>query len=61
MRVSIHKSEDRGDLCWVEINQREALSLVRSLINQIQDGPNCGRLESRCKGDVKELSIVVIA
>lgn len=50
----------KAKLCWVEITQKEALSLIKSLVNQLQGGPNHGRLESRCEGDASELSIAVV-
>ena len=58
MKVTSHKIEG-GKLCWVKVSKDEALALIKSLINQIQDGPNSGRLESRCSGDFNEVSIVV--
>jgi hypothetical protein len=48
-----------GKLCWVKISKAEALALIKSLVNQLQGGPNSGRLESRCKGDCTDLSIAI--
>ena len=48
-----------GRPCVVWVNRDEALRLIRSLANQLLDGPNGGRLESRCTGDATELTIVV--
>jgi len=38
-----------GKLCWVKISHAEALAPIKSLVNQLQGGPNSGRLESRCQ------------
>ena len=56
MRVS---QSSTGRLCVVWLNYDEALRLIKSLVNQLLDGPNGGRLESRCTGDATELTIVV--
>jgi hypothetical protein len=49
-----------GKLCWVTVNNREALALIQSLITQMAaHNPNEGRLESFVKGDVSEMSIAV--
>ncbi len=49
-----------GKLCWITVNNREALALIQSLITQMAaHNPNVGRLESLVKGDVSDLSIAV--
>jgi len=57
--MNIYPTKDGGKVCVVEVSDKEALSLIKSLVNQIQDGPNCGRLESKCDGDATELTIIV--
>lgn len=48
--------------CFVMVNNREALALIKSLVAQMQaNNPNCGeRLESYCKGDATEFTIMVM-
>jgi hypothetical protein len=47
-------------LCFVRVTEREALQLIQSLTNQLlSKNPNVGRLESRCTGNVNEMSIAV--
>jgi hypothetical protein len=58
MKVKSYKTH-AGKLCWVKVNKDEALALIKSLVNQLQNGPNSGRLESRCSGDFAEISIAV--
>lgn len=56
MVVKIYKP----NLCFVTVNQEEALRLIQSLTNQlVSKSPNGGRLESHCTGDVKEFTVVV--
>ncbi|MFA5344778.1 MAG: hypothetical protein WC315_00685 [Candidatus Omnitrophota bacterium] len=62
MKVQIFKDAGYGGgkLCWVQVTKTEALALIQSLAEQLKTGnPNSGRLESRCRGDVSELSICV--
>ena len=59
MEMNLYKRSPGSKLCWVKISPAEALSLIKSLVNQLQDGPNVGRLESRCEGDCTDLSIVI--
>lgn len=47
-------------LCWIEVTSAEALELIKSLVNQLQGGPNRERLESRCEGDASELSVAIV-
>jgi hypothetical protein len=59
MKVQLYNI-DPGKLCWVTVTPREALALIQSLARQIQyNDCNTGRLESRCRGDATELSILV--
>lgn len=52
---------DPGKLCAVYVNRREAVQLIQSLTNQLLAGsPNSGRLESPCKGDATEVTIMVM-
>lgn len=59
MKVQIYPVE-KHRLCWITVNQNEALALIQSLANQLATkNSNTGRLESFCTGDVGEMSIVV--
>ncbi len=58
MRMTIYGT-DPGKLCWIEINQKEALEIIKSLTSQLLGGSNNERLESPCEGDASDLSIVV--
>ena len=58
MKMTLYDT-DPGKPCWIEINRAEALALIKSLVSQLQRGPNYERLESRCQGDATDLSIVV--
>jgi hypothetical protein len=59
MKVTICEKES---LCFVQVNPDEALALIESLSHQLLNkSPNGGRLESRCSGDVNELTIAVIS
>jgi len=62
MRVKIYPQKVEENLCWIQVSPEEALSLIRSLTNQlISKNPNDGRLESRCSSDssVEECSISI--
>jgi len=60
MKVELHKI-DTEKLCFVMVNRDEALRLIRSLTNQLIDNcPNAGRWECRCRGDASEFSIAVM-
>jgi hypothetical protein len=58
MEMTLYNTKP-GKLCWIRVNQSEALALIKSLVNQLQRGPNHERLESPCEGAVTALSIVV--
>ena len=48
------------DKCFVIVDNFEAVQLIQSLTNQLLAcNPNVGRLESHCKGDATEFTIMV--
>ncbi len=60
MKVIFEESHN-SKLCFVQVSKFEALALIQSLVNQMLAGsPNAGRLESRCKGDAQEFTVVVM-
>ncbi len=61
MKVEIAVGFTDVRVCAIFVTKDEALSLARSLLNQLIAGnPNVGRLESKCKGDADELTICVM-
>ena len=62
MKMKLLKLPEAGRLlCWIRVNNREALALIESLVSQLQsNNPNSGRLESNSTGDCNELSICVM-
>jgi hypothetical protein len=47
--------------CFVMVSNYEAVQLIQSLTNQLLAwNPNVGRLESRCKGDATDFTIMVV-
>lgn len=65
MKVEITKILTMGagedTLCFVMVSKTEAIALIQSLANQLlNESPNVGRLESRCKGDAQEFTIAVM-
>ena len=60
MIVKIHTSVDGLEVCCVEVTPNEAVSIIESLARQLRQGYcNGGRLESKCSGDVDEMTIAV--
>ena len=59
MNIEIDKVSNSGKLCYIIVSSVEAIQLIKSLSSQLLDGPNIGRLESRCTGMANELTIVV--
>ena len=58
MEMKLSKTRP-GKLCRIRVDQTEALALIKSLVSQIQGGPNNERLESSCTGDATWLFIAV--
>lgn len=58
MEMKLYKTRP-GKLCRIRVDHTEALALIKSLVSQIQGGPNNERLESPCKGDATWLFIAV--
>jgi|WetSurMetagenome_2_1015567.scaffolds.fasta_scaffold01858_5 hypothetical protein len=60
MQVAIF-NEGASKGVFVTVSKREALSLIHSLVEQLQSGtPNAGRLESRCTGDAGYFTVAVM-